>query len=188
MDLQAGRDFFKLKESIEMLLVLPCPKLVAKLLQLSKTTRYLIWQFFVNYNMCKDKWLDLFLKNLWLYKNSSPRIPVETNNLYPTFVIPGDKRNMTPNKYYLCKMLHSKEILTINVLIGEFFLYFKESKISVPGWEMCNDIPTLELFEWYFIASALTIRLDKMIVLNASLRWERPILNKDINLLCSKVI
>ena len=190
-----GESFFKLDEAIEILCCSsPHPAFIATLIQLSKVTRRYVWDFLIDQDKCTQLWYDEFSKQLWSYKDLRPLREVTYFNLHPVFVI--GKGKFQSDRYHIGKVLvkpplwwmNNGEKITLatvegDVLVGGCYSYFPDAKISYPGWDLMTRIKWETLFEWYFVACALTLRIDRMVTQNALNRWkEDPITPHDTTL------
>ena len=163
-----GIKFFGMAESIEMICVSsPSPILLTTLLKISKRTRKLIWNYLIDYNQCTKAWCDIFLKELYEIRIMRPKNNVVYNSLHPTFVVP--KVRFSSDNYYIGKIVINKykiEFGEADVLIGEYYSHDVRDELSYPGWELDINLKISDFFEWYFVALALSIRLDRMIIYN----------------------
>ena len=172
-----GDAFFQLDEAIGILCCAsPYPLFIATLLQLSKLTRRYVWDFLIDPIKCNQAWYDDFCKELWQHRKSRPTTPCSYFNLHPTFVIGAADDKFTGERYHISKVLiHPKQMkLTsvMHVLIGGFYIYSPGSTLSHPGWDVAGSVSTQTAFEWYFVACAFALRIDKMIMVNALTRWQ----------------
>ena len=165
-----GKLFFQLDEAVEMLMASSSPLFIATLLQLSKKIRLHVWQFLIDYDKCNFKWVDDFSAALWKYRKKRPKHEVTYYNLHPCFMI---SNQFKPKVYHIAKILIdcTKTELT-DVLVGGNYAYIKGTTESYPGWEVEHNIELYTLFEWYFVACALSIRIDKMVLHNALNRYK----------------
>lgn len=176
-----GDQFFQFDEAIEILCASsPLPLLIATLLRLSKKVRRDVWDFLIDPHKCNEAWYHTFCEQLWHYRESCPKDNIPICSLHPLFVIPGQK--FVENRYHIAKVLEARNS-TLDVLIGAFYWYFPDPILLHPGWEMASKVDANNVFEWYFVACALAMRLDRMIMINALERWkEVPIIPHDTTL------
>lgn len=182
-----GTSFFQLDEAIEILCCsTPSPLFIAILLQLSKLTRRYVWDFLIDPVKCQQVWYDVFCKELWEHREARPTTPCTYFSLHPTFVIITEG-NLSGERYHISKVLVPSKLLeltsTMNVLIGGFYAHFPDATLSHPGWDNSSHVSTITAFEWYFVACAFALRIDRMIMANALTRWqETPIVPQDTTL------
>lgn len=177
--------FFYMNESMEILLVSnPFPSFVATLLQLSKLVRRNTWDFLTSTTTCTHEWSINFLQNLYKYKQKRPPCTDNYWSLHPIFVYTPERfpTNTIPQYYIGQLIMNINDERVRRVLVGEFYTY-KNKEISWPGWEISNNLLEPNCFDWYFVAAAFALRMNKMIVHNASCRWtEEPIIPNDAEL------
>ena len=175
--------FFYMEEAVEMLCVAsPSPIFIALLLRLSKKTRRRVWQYLIDTEKCATSWCDEFYRQLWQHKALRPTLGVDYRNLHPIFVDVGDR--LKNESYSLGKILIKKmHVKCLDVLVSAFFTYCPDTTIAYPGWETVRGLDITEFFDWYFVACALSIRTDKMILFNALRRHDGdPIVPMDATL------
>ena len=163
----SGQQFFKLNESIDMLCsASPSPHLIATLLQVSKKIRHDIWDFLTDHNK-PSLWLNEFCQGLWQYRDR-PKEIFQYCNLHPIFI-----KQEAQDTYYIGKIIcdKSKKENNVDVLVGGYYKY-NDVDLYFPGWEIANHIKYDKLFNWYFVACAIALRIDRMIMFNALNRWK----------------
>lgn len=180
-------EFFGLDESIDILCSsLASPQLIATLLQLSKCTRLKLWKFLTDPKICGSIWLEEFGKQLYTYHEKRPSLEVNYWDGHPCF-IPSVSKILRTDMYHLCNIIifeNGAEKDKIDVAVACYQVCFDKGKIAYPGWRCVRNVPTSNVFQWYFVAQALTLCMTKKIVINAQTRYdsEEPIVSNDTEL------
>lgn len=180
-------EFFNLDESIGILCSsLASPQLIATLLQLSKCTRLKLWKFLTDPNRCNYEWRKEFYEQLYKYQDKHPSLEITYWNNHPCFISSVSKVLLT-NMYHLCNIIIFEDSVNngkVDVAVACYQFCFDKGKIAYPGWRCIRNVPTSNVFQWYFVAQALTLCMNKMIVINAQTRYdsEEPIVSNDIEL------
>lgn len=157
--------FFELDECIDILcLHAPSPPCMAKLLQLSKRIRQLVWRFLIDPVKGGYGWTSHFCKGLLPFNTPTINMAGEAVDGYPLFVCTRGTWDRT--MYYVAKMIDAG-IQPSFVSIGlQFKVYSTLCKRPIPFL----DRSTLECYnkrlDWFFVARALNIRLDRMTTIN----------------------
>jgi len=164
-----GVAFFELEEAVELLChSCPSPPLVATLLRLSKKTRRQVWDFLSVPHNRTMKWIEDFCGALWHYRELRPKISVEYFDLHPTF-IPPTSRFPDP-AYSVGKFLvDATRVKHGDALIAGSFRYHRREQ-NLPNWAMARNAEMNMFFEWYFVASALALAVDRIVVHNSMTR------------------
>lgn len=179
--------FFEIEDAIEILCSSNAhsPAFIALLLQLSKRVRRKVWHFLTDHNKCTPLWHKDFCAALWLFREKRPNVSVSYCNMHPVFVVPvpnSYKENWhKEERYHIGKVLiDRRRKVSADMMIGGFYTYIMDTELRFPGWEMSHDVPLSSVFEWYFVASALAICIDRMVLHNALVRWkDAPIVPND---------
>jgi len=153
---------------------LPSPSLVATLLQLSKRTRRMVWQFLSDPDRCTTEWCNAFSTQLWHYRDSRNTQTVTYYSMHPTFFSPVGKY-ATAESYKLGKILVDTPRACVeetDVLVAGYYHCEPDAKCSWPGWLLVKNAVTADFFEWYVVASALSLRMDRMVVYVGHIRWD----------------
>lgn len=160
-----GIVFFELEESVEVLcLSSPSPVLIAILIQLSKRTRRLVWNFLVNPEMGGFDWCIEFCAELYKYHEKRPRLPCTMYNGHPNFAtLDGTKYkpefSYVINKTYIYDELGDGEPAIYVDLMAALPIIYHNKNVNITR-EIIRKRPAVELFEWYFVACALNLRID----------------------------
>ena len=131
-------------------------------------------------------WLEEFGKQLYTYHEKRPSLEVNYWNNHPCF-IPSVSKVLRTDMYHLCNIIAFEDSSNngkIDVAVACYQTCFDGGKYSFPGWRCFRNVPTRDVFQWYFVAQALTLRVNKMIVVNAQTRYdsEEPIVSNDTEL------
>lgn len=184
IDSVISSDFFRNDDAVEILCSSnTSPPLIALLLQLSKKVRYKVWLFLIDHNKCTYLWHEEFCQELWKFSENRFSGAVTYANLHPVFVKPSDSDKFIDDKerYYVGKVLVDLSIsLFADVLIGSLYKYIPDTKNYHPGWEVSYNVELSTVFEWYFVACALAINIDRRVLHNALIRWrDEPLVLHD---------
>lgn len=161
---KAGTTFFNLDECVDILcLPVPSPYLVAKLLQLSKRIRFLVWRFLIEPAKGDYEWVDEFCEELWEHKNMGPFPPVPHDYAgYPLFVSPKiDNDRDSTSTYFIAKKLFGS---VGSYLVTKRLATDNESPYdTIIEHEYYPLISRKRIFNWFIVARALSIRLDLIV-------------------------
>ena len=178
--------FFTLAESIEILCrAIPVPFFLATLLQLSKRTRFRVWQFLSDPSKCEMAWHTRFYRHLWLHRDSAFRGLLNTHNMHPVFVLSPQIPRFADEQYHLANILVDSDVGSIVqcMLISRWESNITDGKMSYPVWTFQRNVSLNGAMSWYFVAQAPTLGWNRMIVHNASTRGTtEPIVTQDTEL------
>jgi hypothetical protein len=184
-------EFFKLKESIGLLCSsLASPAIIAKLIQLSKYVRYLVWNFLTDPDVCNRVWREEFYKELYKYRDKRSKLELTYWNLHPIFAPFGG--TFPYDRYYVSNILISGNPLPdnkIDLLMGCYVTCIEGGAVSYPSWRYIKNIPAENCFHWYFVTQALTFNMNRMILHNSKTRWwaKEHIVSNDNELFISDI-
>lgn len=183
-------NFFALDESIGILCSsLASPQLIATLLQLSKCTRRKLWKFLTDPKRSNFAWREEFYKRLYKYHKKRPSMELRYWSGHPCF-IESVYKDFSTDAYHLCNILlfantNGYNGGLVDVAISCYQTCFDGGKYAFPSWKCIRNVSTTDnIFQWYFVAQALTLCMNKEIVVNAQTRYdsEEPIVSNDIEL------
>ena len=169
----------------------PWPWFIALMLRLSKRTRKEIWQYLSNPDKLAVAWVDTFCRRLWLHHDRRPQGQFTFCNMHPCFYRASERiKESAGPTYSVCKLLVGpREIVDrglCHALVGGFFARIPDDACGCPGWEMASNCIANEIFEWYFVASAIAQCFDRAYVRRAQDRWgDLPIVPHDKFLFCA---
>jgi hypothetical protein len=152
-----GEAFFRHPDSVEILLLsVPSPTLVALLLQLSKETRRSVWDFLSNYHKCKYPFIDAFCEELWSLRERQVSSVEKPPGMHPIFypVHVGGQETYRPSK-----LSHRYVMLDDSTTQPGTALLLSQ-------WRIHAAENTELTFDWYFVAHALILREESLILHN----------------------
>lgn len=158
-----GSKFFNLDESVECLCSVPSPIVVSKLLQISKRTRRLVWNFLIEPKKGHFDWITYFCEELSLFHPKRLKIRTTYYNLHPCFI--PDINKLYGDTFHVCQaLINTRDYGYTDLLVSLPTYINPEKKELFLHREIFKNSLMSDIFEWYIVACALNIRVDKIML------------------------